>query len=68
VAIAVIKELVTLPVLQLDKHLVLEILVNLIATAKQAMDGAAIFPQLNILRTTSRMRLAAYGWTLSISE
>jgi signal transduction histidine kinase len=35
--ISVVKELVTLPLLLLDKHLMLQILVNLIANAKQAM-------------------------------
>jgi signal transduction histidine kinase len=37
--IAVIKEFADVPLLMLDKHLVLQILVNLIGNAKRAMDG-----------------------------
>jgi len=37
--IAVIREFADVPALQLDKHLVLQILVNLIGNAKHAMDG-----------------------------
>jgi signal transduction histidine kinase len=37
--VAVVKRFADLPVLQLDKHLVLQILVNLIGNAKQAMDA-----------------------------
>ena len=38
--ISVIKEFSDVPLLMLDKHLVLQILVNLIGNAKRAMDGA----------------------------
>jgi signal transduction histidine kinase len=37
--VSIIKHFAELPVLQLDKHLVLQILVNLIGNAKQAMDA-----------------------------
>ena len=39
--IAVIREIADIPALLLDRHLVLQILVNLIANAKYAMDGVA---------------------------
>ena len=39
--ITVVKDFADLPLLLLDKHLVLQILVNLVANAKQAMDSVA---------------------------
>jgi NO-binding membrane sensor protein with MHYT domain len=39
--IRVVKDFADLPLLLLDKHLVLQILVNLVANAKQAMDSVA---------------------------
>jgi signal transduction histidine kinase len=37
--VSVVKQIADVPVMLLDKHLVLQILVNLISNAKQAMDG-----------------------------
>jgi PAS domain S-box-containing protein len=39
--IAVIKEIADVPLLLLDRHLVLQILINLIGNAKQALDGVS---------------------------
>jgi NO-binding membrane sensor protein with MHYT domain len=53
--ICVVKELVTLPLLLLDKHLILQILVNLIANAKQAMGGVSERPH----QITMRVQITA---------
>jgi two-component system NtrC family sensor kinase len=53
--IAVVKELVTLPPLLLDRHLTLQILVNLIANARQSMDGVPGRPH----QLTMRVEVAA---------
>jgi two-component system NtrC family sensor kinase len=50
-AIAVVKDFADIPALPLDKHLVLQILVNLIGNAKHAMDGIADRPHEMTLRT-----------------
>jgi len=39
--IKIVKDFADVPLLQLDKHLVLQILVNLIGNAKQALEGAS---------------------------
>jgi PAS domain S-box-containing protein len=49
--ITVIKEYVDVPLLLLDKHLVLQILVNLIGNAKHAMDGMHDHLHQIVLRT-----------------
>jgi PAS domain S-box-containing protein len=51
--ITIIKEWADAPLLQLDKHLVLQILVNLIGNAKNAMDGVPDRPH----HITLRMRI-----------
>jgi signal transduction histidine kinase len=48
--VAVVKEFADLPVLLLDRHLVLQILVNLISNAKQAMGGTIDRPHQITLR------------------
>jgi two-component system sensor histidine kinase ChiS len=48
--VAVVKDFADLPVLLLDKHLVLQILVNLISNAKQAMGGTIDRPHHITLR------------------
>jgi len=53
--IAIVKELVTLPPLLLDRHLTLQILVNLIANARQSMDNVSERPH----RLTMRVEVAA---------
>lgn len=60
--IAVIKEYVDVPLLLLDKHLVLQILVNLIGNAKQALEGMhdhshRITLRMQISRPADRPRL-----------
>jgi PAS domain S-box-containing protein len=49
--ITIIKDFADEPLLQLDKHLVLQILVNLIGNAKNAMDGVPNRPHHITLRT-----------------
>ncbi len=49
--ITVVKQFADVPLLLLDKHLVLQILVNLIGNAKRAMDGVPDRPHQITLRT-----------------
>jgi two-component system NtrC family sensor kinase len=55
--ISIVKEIVALPALLLHKHLLLQILVNLIANAEQAMDGV---PEQS-RRITLRAEVATVG-------
>jgi two-component system, NtrC family, sensor kinase len=55
--IAIIKEWADAPLLQLDKHLVLQILVNLMSNATNAMDGVPDRPH----HMTLRMRIEGAG-------
>jgi signal transduction histidine kinase len=53
--IAIVRELATLPPLLLDRHLTLQILVNLIANARQSMDKVSERPH----RLTMRVEATA---------